>query len=56
VKRQEAGGGARGWPGTATQVLGCLNEEDNRLFAKSPLGIGNFSGKSKTTPFCLFDE
>jgi hypothetical protein len=39
--------GSRRWqrwpPGTATQLLLVLNEEDNRDFADTPLALGSFS-------------
>jgi hypothetical protein len=51
------GQGSRRWrwgcPGTATQVIGCLNEEDNILFPKSPLALGSFLGKLKTALVCI---
>jgi hypothetical protein len=49
---RQARGGARGWPGMATQVLSVLNEEDKVLFAKSTLALGSFPGKLKTALVC----
>jgi hypothetical protein len=48
VKRQEAGGGVGEVQGQGTQVLPCLNEEDNQHFAQSPLFFSNFLGKNKS--------
>jgi hypothetical protein len=39
----QAGGGVGNVQEQGTQLLGCLNEEDNRHFADTPLALGNFS-------------
>jgi hypothetical protein len=43
-----AAGGIGGLQGQGTQVLPCLNEEDNQHFAQSPLFFWNFPGKNKS--------
>jgi hypothetical protein len=42
----------RGLPGSSTHLLLVTHEEDKEIF-KKPFGFGVFSGKCKTTPFCL---
>jgi hypothetical protein len=52
----QAGGGARGWPGTATQVLRLTQRRRQRSFANSPLALQIFPRILKQLKFVIFYE